>query len=148
MGGEVASSKTKALTPANIIVAVVILAVLVGSCLFAWSATQTTGGGLMAVVHDSDGETHQLPLDHDAQLTVTTDKGTNVIAVQNGEVVMVDADCDGHDCIQQGAISMPGTQIICLPHQLWIEIVENGQPQGEMNVEATPEAQQFDTLAR
>ena len=138
MGGEVASSKTKALTPANIIVAVVILAVLVGSCLFAWSATQTTGGGLMAVVHDSDGETHQLPLDHDAQLTVTTDKGTNVI----------DADCDGHDCIQQGAISMPGTQIICLPHQLWIEIVENGQPQGEMNVEATPEAQQFDTLAR
>lgn len=89
---------------------------------------------LVALVHDSDGQVHELPLSEDARLEVTTELGTNVIVVEDGEVRMADADCPNRTCLQVQPLSAPGSQIICLPHQLWIEVVPEGEAGGAMDV--------------
>lgn len=76
-----------------------------------------------AVVHASDGSVRELPLDQAGTFSVTTEKGTNEIEVKDGQVRVVEADCPNHDCVEQGWISRAGQQIVCLPHELWIEIV-------------------------
>lgn len=100
--------------------AAVVLAVALG--VFAWGKI---AGGAYAVIHDGDGGETKLALSVDEELTITTSKGTNVVAVRNGKVSVVEADCPNHDCMRQGEIDSAGQQIICLPHELWIEVVSD-----------------------
>ena len=90
-------------------------------------------GGERAIVHDGDGNTHELSLSEDSTTTVKTSLGTNVVEVRDSAVFVSSADCDNHDCMRQGSIDAPGRQIICLPHQLWIEIVAEGDEGGRMD---------------
>lgn len=85
----------------------------------------------VAVIHDSEGVSTTLPLDRNDSITIETELGYNTIAVEDGEVYVVDADCKTHDCMKQGKISRPPQQIICLPHRLWIEIVDPSSEEGE-----------------
>lgn len=94
---------------------------------------------LVALVHDGDGSVHELPLDTDDELTVTTSLGNNTIAVRDGSVRMAAADCPNGTCLQHRPLSAPGGQIICLPHQLWIEVVPAGSSGGTMDVRRAQE---------
>lgn len=89
---------------------------------------------LVALVHDADGTTHELPLSQDTALTVTTSLGSNTIVVENGAVRMADADCPNRTCLLVRPLTQPGPQIICLPHQLWIEVVPQGETGGKLDV--------------
>ena len=86
----------------------------------------------VAVVHDADGNTYRLPLNQNTTLQVRSSMGTNEITVEGGQVYVSESDCDGHNCMRQGRIDAPGTQLICLPHRLWIEVVTDG-PSGHLN---------------
>ncbi|MCI8468020.1 MAG: NusG domain II-containing protein [Eggerthellaceae bacterium] len=110
-------------------VGIAVLAVLVAALAAWWLlSTQADAGGRgVALVHAADGSVTRLPLDEDAEVTVTTEKGSNTVAVSDGAVRVVAADCDNHDCIRQGSIDAPGRQVICLPHELWIEVVADGE---------------------
>lgn len=119
--------------------------IVVGACLFVllsivWLITGLTKGAsdtqLVALVHDCDGATYELPLDVDGSVEVETSLGRNVIEVRSGEVRMAEADCPNGYCLTQHAISSPGEQIICLPHELWVEIVPQGQTGGQMDENA------------
>lgn len=46
----------------------------------------------------------------------------NIVQINDGEVYMKKATCSDQICIQQGHISQSGASIICLPHELIIEI--------------------------
>lgn len=46
----------------------------------------------------------------------------NIIQIRNGEVYMKSATCPDQICIKQGHISQSGASIICLPHELIVEI--------------------------
>ena len=117
------------------IVCGVILAVVLGVlCAHTLAHGADAHSQYVALVHDADGETHELPLDEDGQLTVRTSLGTNTIEVRNGSVRMAEADCPNQTCVQARPLSAPGAQIICLPHQLWIEVVPAGSDGGEMDV--------------
>lgn len=105
-------------------------------------------GGLVALVHDADGQIRELPLDEDATLTVTTDLGTNTIEVEDGAVRMTDADCPNRTCLLVAPLSAPGRQIICLPHKLWIEVVPAGEQGGEMDVTLAEDIGEMDVVAR
>lgn len=109
------------------IVAVGVIAVVAAAAFGLWSAfgasAASQANALVAVVHDGDGGTHEYALDTDAQETITTSLGSNLVVVSNGRVHVQEADCPNHDCIKQGEIDTPGKQIVCLPHKLWIEIV-------------------------
>lgn len=122
------SPHPKILTPANVITALVLIALFIGSCAALWVAAQTSSpasdAGLRAIVHDADGEVRELPLNENTVVEIVTEKGSNTVAVENGTVRVSSANCENQDCVRQGALSTPGKQIICLPHELWIEVVD------------------------
>ena len=55
------------------------------------------------------------------------DGNYNIVHIEQGTVWVSDADCSNHDCIRQGKISKVGQSIICLPHQMIIRIVGEGE---------------------
>ena len=89
----------------------------------------------VVLIHDSEGNVHSMPLLEDGQLRVSTELGTNVITVEGGQAFVSESDCDGHDCMRQGRIAGPTSQIICLPHQLWVE-VRTDSSAGQMDVDS------------
>ncbi|MDR1422663.1 MAG: NusG domain II-containing protein [Coriobacteriales bacterium] len=124
--------------------------------LLAWSATAFgVGGGkptevgqdgqdgtapldthFIVRITDGDGMIHELPLDQNARLEVSTALGSNLIAISDGMATVEEADCPGGDCIRQRSINTPGQTIICLPHRLVVEIVQSDErPQA---IPATP----------
>jgi len=119
---------------ATIVCAVLVAALVAALFLFPGGMRHEKRGSLVALVHDGEGDVYELPLDRDDTLTVTTSLGTNVIEVRDGTVHMADADCPNRTCLQAHPLSSPGAQIICLPHQLWIEVVPQGAEGGEMDV--------------
>ena len=84
----------------------------------------STAQGATAVITDADKKTYEMPLDQDTITTVTTELGANVIEVKDGRVRAKEADCPNQDCVHQGWISKPGQQIVCLPHKLTVDIVD------------------------
>ena len=111
-----------------------IIAAALAALWLAFGHRSATNGPLIALVHDAESQTSELPLDRDNPLTVTTSLGSNTIVVEGGTVRMADADCPNRTCLQVQPLSEPGPQIICLPHQLWIEVVPQGETGGEMDV--------------
>ena len=110
---------------------VIAVVVIVAAVVLAFAGVRLLGAGSVgservAVVHDGDGGTLELPLDVDATRTVTTSLGSNTVVVEGGQARVSEADCPNHDCIGQGAIDEVGEQIVCLPHKLWVEVVEGG----------------------
>ena len=89
---------------------------------------------LTAVIHDSNGDVHVMPLDQDARIDVQTDLGSNTVVVSEGSARVEHADCPNGDCTRQLPINKPGQQIICLPHKLWIEV------RGPLDEESTMDA--------
>ena len=55
-------------------------------------------------------------------LVVESDGGENVIAVENGRIRVLEADCPDGACVRQGWIGNGVTPIVCLPHGLVIEL--------------------------
>lgn len=101
----------------------VVIAAAVGVSLASVLWLGATTMPARAIVHASDGSVLELPLDRDGEQEVTTEQGTNVVTVREGAVAVSRADCPNQDCVHQGSISQVGQQIVCLPHELWIEIV-------------------------
>ena len=58
------------------------------------------------------------------EVTVETERGYNTLRIRHGAIEVVDADCEGKDCVRQGAIRDGLLPIVCLPHRLVIEIEE------------------------
>ena len=60
---------------------------------------------------------YTLVLAEDREVTVTTDRGSNVITVKEGKVAVTAASCPDHHCMKRGFCS-GGAQIVCLPNRL------------------------------
>lgn len=56
------------------------------------------------------------------EITLETPNGKNILVVQNNEIKMKYSECNDSICVKQGNISKVGQTIICLPHELIIEI--------------------------
>lgn len=79
----------------------------------------------VAVVQNSEGFYEVLPLNEDAQLTVESSRGTNVVEVANGSVRCVESDCGNQVCVGTGWVNASGQMIVCLPHQLTVQVVDD-----------------------
>lgn len=108
-----------------------ILGILLATCIV-WVcmqiafASNSASDDRMVVVTDGEEHTQRIPLTQDGTYTISTSLGENTIEIKDMQVSMINADCPGHDCIEQGAISKEGEIIVCLPHQLIVNI-EGGQ---------------------
>ncbi len=47
----------------------------------------------------------------------------NEILIEDGKVMMKEANCQGQDCIHQGEKESAGETIICLPNQVMVELL-------------------------
>lgn len=63
-----------------------------------------------------------LPLDQDAELTVT-DAYSNHITVKDGAIAFTASDCPGQDCVHSGSIHSTGRSLVCLPNKVEIRVV-------------------------
>jgi len=86
------------------------------------SAEQT---GPYAVVANTEGTYEVLPLSQDTTLDVSSDLGENLVAVHDGAVYIASSDCRNQTCVGMGTASKAGDTIICLPHHLVIQVVDD-----------------------
>ena len=114
--------KSKGAGSKGSIIATVLIVVVVVAAYAAWRLLGATSSADYALVTDADGVEYTLPLDEDQTLTVSTDLGTNVVVVEDGGVCVSKADCPNQDCVETGVVDQVGEQIICLPHELVVEV--------------------------
>ncbi len=116
---------------ADIFLAAGALAVAAGVYLF-YSAGAEAGSGAEVTV---DGKnTAYLPLHENDSMRIETPQGYNIVAVQDGAVMVTDADCRDQICVEHKKISRTGETIVCLPHKLVVEITGDGPAMFDMVV--------------
>ena len=63
------------------------------------------------------------PLDEDQEISVESDgEQINLVCIRSGSVSMEQATCPDELCVKQGSISKTGQTIVCLPHELVVEV--------------------------
>ena len=63
------------------------------------------------------------PLDEDQEISVEADgEQINLVRIRSGSVSMEQATCPDELCVKQGSISKTGQTIVCLPHELVVEV--------------------------
>ena len=102
--------------------AVLLIIALAGGLMYAYSALKPKSSSEVEIM--SDGKvlyTIDLTKETDRLITVEYEGRKNVIAVENGDIYMQDADCPDHICINTGRLSRAGVPIVCLPNKLIIK---------------------------
>lgn len=109
----------------NLILVLAIAAVAcVGLVATRLMGANTNADTATVVIRDGEQNAYELPLSQDTTKTVTTDLGTNLIEIKDGRVRVEEADCPNQDCVHQGWVDAAGEQIVCLPHKLTVDIVD------------------------
>lgn len=109
----------------NLILVLAIAAVAcVGLVATRLMGANTNADTATVVIRDGEQNVYELPLSQDTTKTVTTDLGTNLIEIKDGRVRVEEADCPNQDCVHQGWVDAAGKQIVCLPHKLTVDIVD------------------------
>ncbi|MFR4250168.1 MAG: NusG domain II-containing protein [Christensenellales bacterium] len=109
------------------------LIVVICSAMFAISFFAPQLGSHAEVCIKVNGqETGRYPLNENREIPLQTEYGYNLVVIENGSVFVREADCNNHDCISQGSMNLDnytqrflGNLIVCLPHKLEIELVQN-----------------------
>lgn len=63
------------------------------------------------------------PLNHSRMIEIETDRGYNKLIIEDGQAYMEEADCPDKICIMHAKIHYDHEAIICLPHELVVEII-------------------------
>lgn len=75
-------------------------------------------------------EIGRYPLDTNQLVDLLEDGHSNIIEIKEGQVTMIESDCNDQICVKTAPIDRPGQSIVCLPHQLFVEIV-GGTEEGD-----------------
>jgi hypothetical protein len=62
----------------------------------------------------------------DEAIEIHSGDGFNILAVEDGAVRMVSADCPGGDCLRMAPVRSDGGVIVCLPHRLVVRLRRSG----------------------
>lgn len=109
----------------NLILVLAIAAVAcVGLVATRLMGANTNADTATVVIRDGEQNVYELPLSQNTTKGVTTDLGTNLIEIKDGRVHVEEADCPNQDCVHQGWIDAAGEQIVCLPHKLTVDIID------------------------
>ncbi len=106
-----------------------IAGLLILSCIpeviFLLYSGSTEIGGTYAAVQVDGKPYKDIPLSahHGTDwFTIQTENGYNTVVVRDQSIGIVEADCPDHICVSEGFISQPGATVICLPHNVLIEV--------------------------
>lgn len=87
-----------------------------------WFFMRPSEPGAYAVVTVQGKEYARFSLAEDQTVTIG-EEAYNVLTIADGKAFISDANCGDHTCIHTGSISLQGEQIICLPHELIVEVI-------------------------
>ena len=99
-----------------------LIAALLTLAAVLWLFLRPGSTGAYAVVTHKGQEIARYSLSESGSFTIGTDE-YNTLVISDGEVHISDANCGDHTCIRTGKISRVGERIICLPHELIVEII-------------------------
>ena len=85
-------------------------------------AVRPGGEGAWAVVTVKGQEVARYALSEDITVTIG-EEDYNVLQIKDGAAAVIEANCGDHTCVRTGSVSREGETIICLPHELVVEIV-------------------------
>lgn len=113
------------------LVLVLLVAIFLVSGLYITWLNNTQSGRLTAIV-TLDGvvirEIDLSKVSEPYQFRVNAaDGGYNIIAVENGRIRVIEADCLEQVDVRQGWISQPHQSLVCLPHRLVIRLKAKGR---------------------
>lgn len=103
----------------DVILIFVILLAAAAGFLFLSAAKQD---GEKVVVTVDGKEVWTGSLSEDAEYTVKSKNGTNVVRIHNKKVSVSEADCRDQICRKHKAIDKTGETIVCLPHKVVVEV--------------------------
>lgn len=103
--------------------------IIIGSVLILAAAillgrSLTGSSGNMAVVTLNGTVIIEQTLSEDVVLPIQSEEGYNLLQIADGRAAIIEADCRDQICVKHTAVSKQGESIVCLPHQLVVEIVE------------------------
>ena len=90
--------------------------------------TGRSGGEVQVRVTGEIVGTYQL--NKDQTITIEGVGGSNLLVIENGTAAITEADCPDALCVNKGKISRAGQSIVCLPHQVVVEVVEESGEDG------------------
>ena len=98
---------------------------VLGLCLL---LTGHSGGEVQVRVAGRIIGTYQL--EKDQTISIEGVGGSNLLVIENGAASVTEADCPDALCVNMGKISRAGQSIVCLPHQVVVEVVEDAGENG------------------
>ena len=101
-----------------ILIAAVVLIAAIGFVLY----LATRQSGSVAVV-EIDGEHFgSYPLSEDNTVSIDTERGHNLLIIEDGAAYIKEADCPDLICADHAPILNEGETIVCLPHRVVVVI--------------------------
>ena len=107
----------------DIVLCIVVILFSLVTYFFLFKPSEKPEKGIVVVTIDGK-EYNRYPLGKDQNITIQGNGGMNCLQIKNSKVKMVKADCPDEYCVMQKEISKKGQSIICLPHKLSVEILE------------------------
>ena len=107
---------------------------LIALCLFLVFG-KTKKEGSYVQVKQNNKITGVYPLDKDASYEFSNFFGSNTLVIKEGKAYVINSNCPDKTCEHMGKIYRNGEMIICLPHELIIEVINSK----EVNYDAISE---------
>ena len=93
-----------------------VVAVVVAVAALAWPASYLAAAGRAdVVVVTSPAGMSEVPLRPDRTLSVEGAEGAVTVEIRDGAVRVASAPCPDKLCMHQGAVSRPGSAVVCVP---------------------------------
>lgn len=99
---------------------ILFILILLLICIYYMITARTSSASIVSV--SANGEQKQFDLSQDQIYTIQTEKGYNILQIQNRTATIIEADCPDQICVQQKTITHSGEMIVCLPHKVVVEI--------------------------
>ena len=97
-------------------------------CLLGLFLLLTGREGAQVQVRVAGSVAEAFPLNRDRTYTIEgAEGGTNLLVIQGGEAWIEEASCPDGLCVHMGKIHRDGQAVVCLPNQVVVEIVAEGE---------------------
>lgn len=90
----------------------------------------TSGAGATVQVRVGGDVQATYSLEEDRTVTIEGKGGTNLLVIENGTASITEADCPDALCVNMGSISKNGQSIVCLPHEVVVEVISETDDSG------------------
>lgn len=104
------------------IVAVLVITCVVLSIVMFGKRKHKGELGEKVVVYMGDAVIFEQELSQDCELPITGANGYNKLVIKAGIAYIEEADCPEQVCVQHDPVSYKGELIVCLPHELIVEV--------------------------